>query len=60
VVSSSLTSVGNDNICVWNGTAIGNSYLANGAVANLSGTNTGDNAVNSLYSGLVLLMDYFW
>jgi len=27
--------------------------LANSAVANLSGTNTGDNAVNSLYSGLI-------
>ncbi len=33
--------------------AIGNASLANTAVANLSGTNTGDNAVNSLYSGLV-------
>lgn len=33
--------------------AITNTMLANGAVANLSGTNTGDNAVNSLYSGLV-------
>lgn len=33
--------------------AISNAMLANGAVANLSGTNTGDNAVNSLYSGLV-------
>ena len=32
---------------------ITNTMLANGAVANLSGTNTGDNAVNSLYSGLV-------
>jgi hypothetical protein len=53
VVSSSLTSVGTITSGVWNGTAIGNSYLANGAVANLSGTNTGDNAVNSLYSGLV-------
>jgi hypothetical protein len=27
--------------------------LANGAVANLSGTNTGDNATNSQYSGIV-------
>ena len=33
--------------------AITNTMLANSAVANLSGTNTGDNAVNSLYSGLV-------
>jgi hypothetical protein len=33
--------------------AITNAMLANTAVANLSGTNTGDNAVNSLYSGLV-------
>lgn len=33
--------------------SISNAMLANGAVANLSGTNTGDNAVNSLYSGLV-------
>ena len=33
--------------------AITNAMLANSAVANLSGTNTGDNAVNSLYSGLV-------
>lgn len=33
--------------------AISNAMLANGAVANLSGTNTGDDAVNSNYSGLV-------
>lgn len=32
--------------------AIANADLANGAVANLSGTNSGDNAVNTLYSGL--------
>lgn len=32
---------------------ITNAMLANGAVANLSGTNTGDNATNSQYSGLV-------
>lgn len=42
VVTSSLTSVGTIVTGVWNGTAIGNSYLANSAVANLSGTNTGD------------------
>ena len=33
--------------------AITNAMLANSAVANLSGTNTGDNATNTLYSGLV-------
>jgi hypothetical protein len=33
--------------------AITNTMLANSAVANLSGTNTGDNAVNSLYSSLI-------
>jgi hypothetical protein len=33
--------------------AITNAMLANTAVANLSGTNTGDNSPNSLYSGLV-------
>lgn len=32
--------------------AIANADLANGAVANLSGTNTGDNATNTQYSGL--------
>jgi hypothetical protein len=32
--------------------AVSNAMLANGAVANLSGTNTGDNATNSQYSGL--------
>ena len=45
-----VTSVGNAT-SIANGT-ISNAMLANGAVANLSGTNTGDNAVNSLYSGL--------
>jgi len=33
--------------------AITNTMLANSAVANLSGTNTGDNAVNTLYSSLI-------
>jgi len=33
--------------------AITNAMLANTAVANLSGTNSGDNAVNSLYSSLI-------
>lgn len=33
--------------------AITNAMLANGAVANLSGTNSGDDAVNSNYSGLI-------
>ena len=45
-----VTSVGNAT-SIANG-AIGNALLANAAVANLSGVNTGDNAVNSLYSGL--------
>jgi hypothetical protein len=50
VVSSSLTSVGTITTGVWNGTAIANANLANAAVANLSGTNTGDNAANSTYA----------
>jgi len=33
--------------------SISNASLANAAVANLSGTNSGDNATNSQYSGLV-------
>lgn len=45
-----VTSVGNAT-SIANG-AIGNALLANAAVANLSGVNSGDNAVNSLYSGL--------
>jgi hypothetical protein len=46
-----VTSTGNAT-AIANG-AITNAMLANGAVANLAGTNTGDNAVNSLYSGLI-------
>ena len=46
-----VTSIGNAT-SIANG-AIGNALLANGAVANLSGTNSGDNAVNSNYSSLV-------
>lgn len=46
-----VTSVGTTT-SIANG-AITNAMLANSDVANLSGTNTGDNAVNSLYSGLV-------
>jgi hypothetical protein len=46
-----VTSVGNAT-AIANGT-ITNAMLANGAVANLTGTNSGDNAVNTLYSGLV-------
>ncbi len=46
-----VTSVGNAT-SIGAG-AITNAMLFNGAVASLSGTNTGDNAVNSLYSGLV-------
>ena len=45
-----VTSVGNAT-SIANG-AIGNALLANAAVANLSGVNTGDNAVNSLYAGI--------
>lgn len=45
-----VTSVGNAT-SIANG-AIGNALLANAAVTNLSGVNTGDNAVNSLYSGI--------
>ena len=46
-----VTSIGNAT-AIGNG-AISNAMLANGAVANLSGTNTGDNATNSQYSSLV-------
>ena len=46
-----VTSVGNATAIA--NAAISNAMLANGAVANLSGTNTGDNATNSQYSGLV-------
>jgi len=46
-----VTSVGNTTN-IANG-AISNAMLANGAVANLSGTNTGDNATNNQYSSLV-------
>lgn len=46
-----VTSTGNAT-AIANG-AITNAMLANGAVANLSGTNTGDNATNSQYSSLV-------
>ena len=46
VVTGSVTTA------IANG-AITNAMLANSAVANLSGTNSGDIAVNSLYSGLV-------
>lgn len=46
-----VTSTGNTTAIANN--AISNAMLANGAVANLSGINTGDNATNSQYSGLV-------
>jgi hypothetical protein len=46
-----VTSVGTTT-SIANST-ITNAMLVNSAVANLSGTNTGDNAVNTLYSGLV-------
>jgi uncharacterized protein YjbI with pentapeptide repeats len=50
-LSGIVTSSGNTTAIAAG--AITNTMLANSAVANLSGTNTGDNAVNSLYSGLV-------
>lgn len=46
-----VTSIGNATAIAAG--AISNTMLANGAVANLTGTNSGDNAVNSNYSGLV-------
>ena len=46
-----VTSIGNATSIAAG--AIGNSLLANGAVANLTGINSGDNSVNTLYSGLV-------
>jgi len=46
-----VTSTGNAT-AIANG-AISNAMLANGAVANLTGTNSGDNATNTQYSGLV-------
>ena len=46
-----VTSIGNATSIAAG--AIGNSLLANAAVANLSGTNSGDNATNTLYSSLV-------
>lgn len=46
-----VTSTGNAT-AIANG-AISNAMLANSAVANLSGTNTGDNATNTQYSGLI-------
>lgn len=42
VGQSSITTLGTITSGVWSGTAIANANLANGAVANLSGTNTGD------------------
>jgi hypothetical protein len=39
---SSITTLGTITTGVWNGTPIANANLANSAVANLSGTNTGD------------------
>jgi len=46
-----VTSTGNSTAIA--NSAITNAMLANGAVANLTGTNSGDNSTNSLYSGLV-------
>lgn len=42
---TSITTVGTISSGTWAGTAIANSHLANGAVANLSGTNTGDQTI---------------
>ncbi len=42
VGQASITTLGTITTGVWNGTAIANANLANSAVANLSGTNTGD------------------
>jgi hypothetical protein len=39
IVTSSLTSVGTITVGVWNGTAIGNAYLANSAIT-INGTST--------------------
>jgi len=53
-LSGVVTGSGSTSIttAIANG-AITNAMLANTAVSNLSGTNTGDNSPNSLYSGLV-------
>lgn len=45
------TALNEKQATITNG-SISNAMLANGAVANLSGTNTGDNATNTQYSGL--------
>jgi hypothetical protein len=39
---TSITTLGTISSGIWNGTPIANSYIANTAVANLSGVNTGD------------------
>jgi hypothetical protein len=52
--SSSITTLGTIATGVWQGTAIANSYLANGAVANLSGTNTGDQTLPTFPSGTIV------
>lgn len=50
--NANLSSVLNGKQATITNGSISNAMLANGAVANLSGTNTGDNSVNTLYSGL--------
>ena len=52
--SSSITTLGTIATGVWQGTAIANSYLANSAVANLSGTNTGDQTLPTFPSGTIV------
>jgi len=47
-LQSAITTVGTIGTGVWQGTAINQTYLVG-----QSGTNTGDNSVNTLYSGLV-------
>lgn len=46
VGQNTITTLGTITTGVWNGTAIANANLANSAVANLSGTNTGDQTIS--------------
>lgn len=45
LVGTDITTVGTITSGIWHGTTIDNAYLTNGAVANLSGTNTGDQTI---------------
>ncbi len=51
VGQSSITTLGTIVTGTWNGTTIDNAYLTNTAVANLSGTNTGDQTTVSGNAG---------